>query len=71
MTQFIRCEDKNGRVVQPGDKLKTFRGEEVMFEGYSTVRKIIYCVDSKGHRNEWYPGFCNLVLVDNTGEKWS
>lgn len=58
----------NGVVLKEGDKVKTFRDEEVTFlAADQNGRNRVYCRDSDGHECEWFPGVINAKLETREG----
>jgi hypothetical protein len=69
---FVKCIHVDTKVeVTKGEKVRTFRGEEMTFLGYSRLRKRIQVENAYGTELEFYPGVCNLALVDDVGEEWA
>lgn len=53
----------NGIALKEGDKVKTFRGEEVTFiECDQNGKNRVYCIDPEGYSNEWFSSVINADL---------
>lgn len=55
----------NGKRLVEGDKVTTFRGEEVTFKyAHQGGRNRVYCTNSNGASCEWFPSVVNAELEE-------
>ncbi len=56
---------QNGIILKKGDRVKTFRGDEVIFQSaHQQGANRVYCTDGKGRECEWFPSVIDATLEE-------